>query len=104
MKKLLFASLLLGAMVVASCNNETDAINTVESLKTAEMRNFDSALKSLMKPENRSTPDEQRKTGGQLNDRSLDILYNASKQFLAVEVGRNDADNTTREAKEKIIS
>ncbi|MBS1549372.1 MAG: hypothetical protein JSS94_05815 [Bacteroidetes bacterium] len=57
-----------------------------------------------MKPENRSTPDGQRKTGGQLNERSLDILYNASKRFLAVEVGRIDADNTTREAKEMIIS
>lgn len=36
-----------------------------------------------MKPENRSTPDENMRFGAQLNDRSLEILYNAAKNLLA---------------------
>lgn len=103
MRNFLFASLILGAFVMTSCNNERVAMTTVETLKTQEMRNFDNALRSLMKPENRATPEEKAQLGAQLNERSLNLLYNASKQFLSVE-GEKLGEARTRQDKEIVIS
>lgn len=83
MKNFILSSFILGTFLLVSCNTERMSINSVENLKTAEMNNYDNALKSLMKPENRSTPDENMRFGAQLNDKFLEILYNAAKNLLA---------------------
>jgi len=103
MKNFIFVSLLMGSLTILSCTSEHNAITTVEAMKTVEMKNFDGALKSLMKAENRSTLEEKMRLGAQLNDRSLNILYNASNDFLVAHGRRlNVAEN--REQKEQVIS
>jgi len=103
MKKLTFTLMIALAGLFTSCSNEQTAISTLENSKTQEMKNFDSALKSLMKPENRSTPEEKSRLGAQLNERSLDILYKASNNLLTV--NRIEfAKAESREGKEKVIS
>lgn len=88
---------------ITSCSSEQSTISSLENSKTQEMKNFDSALKSLMKPENRSTPEEKTRWGAQLNDRSLDILYNASNKLLSI--NRVEfAKAESRDGKEKVIS
>ena len=103
MKKLTFTLLIFLTGFITSCSSEQTAVSSIENSKTQEMKNFDNALKSLMKPENRSTPDEKARWGAQLNDRSLDILYNASNNLLSV--NRIEfAKTESREGKEKVIS
>ena len=92
-----------GVLFTTSCSNEKMAVNSVENMKTTDMRNFDSALKKLMKPENRSTPEEKARLGAQLNDKSLDILYSASKQLLNIEEDRLGVA-VSRADKEQVIS
>lgn len=101
--KRIFQSAVFAAVFCAfiSCSTERNSVATTEDLKPTEMVSFDNALKAIMKPENRSTPEEQAKWGAQLNDRALDILFNASLQLT----GKKDrgTENFTRVDKEKVI-
>jgi hypothetical protein len=103
MRKILLATALCGALGLISCTNEKMAVNTVEEMKTTEMKNFDGALKTIMKPENRATPTEREQLGGKLNEKSLAILYSASKGLLTAH-GTRVVDANTREEKEMAIS
>ena len=103
MKNFILGSLLVGTCILGSCSTERMSINSVENLKSAEMKNYDNALKSLMKPENRSTPTEKNRHGAQLNDRSLEILYYAAKNLLTAN-GETVAIAETRSEKELAIS
>ncbi|AZA80442.1 hypothetical protein C1637_23090 [Chryseobacterium lactis] len=63
-----------------SCNNESNAVNTMESMKTPQMENFDKAFKSLGNPENR--PTEEEKKNPELSDRGKALLLPASKELI----------------------
>ncbi|MDF0720583.1 hypothetical protein P0M11_11300 [Kaistella sp. PBT33-4] len=101
LKTMLFGLLLTGL----SCNTERAVVTTAESLKSQQMIDFDNALRSLMKAENRSNSEEKARLGTQLNDRSLNILYAASKQLLESHgVNSQTLEFNNREDKEKVIS
>ena len=100
-------SLLFCSIVILSCSTENTAVNNVESMKPDEMVNFDKALKSLMNPENRSTPEEIAKNGNsaELNDRSKEILYVASKKLIiSTGVTEQELSARTSNNREKTIS
>lgn len=102
MKKTLLSAFYAGILCVAiSCSTERATLASTEEMKSTEMTSFDKALKEIMKPENRSTPEEKARLGAQLNDRSLDILFNASLQL----VGKSNSNlsQTSRVEKEKVI-
>jgi hypothetical protein len=85
MKKsiLISAVALIVTSTIISCNNERMAVNTVESMKTKEMANFDNAMKSLGKPENRPTDEERRNANStELSDRRKELLIPASKALI----------------------
>jgi hypothetical protein len=85
MKKsiLISAVALIVTSTIISCNNERIAVNTVESMKTKEMANFDNAMKSLGKPENRPTDEERRNANStELSDRRKELLIPASKALI----------------------
>lgn len=103
MKKLILTVMIALTGVITSCSSEQSTVNTNENAKTEELKNFDNALKSLMKPENRSTADEKARYGAQLNDRSLEILYNSSANLLTVNK-IEFVKSESREGKEKVIS
>jgi len=104
MKKTILSILIVAFSFTISCSTEQTAMQSVESMKTDELKSFDSALKSLMAPENRSTPEEAARFGAQLNDRALEILFAASKKLIR---STNDSsinlNATSRLEKEKII-
>ncbi|WP_312393996.1 hypothetical protein [Chryseobacterium sp.] len=103
MKKTLFSAVYASIFcAVISCSTERNSLTTTEDLKSTEMTSFDRALKEIMKPENRSTPEEKARWGAQLNDRSLDILFNASLQMLGKK-SSTSTENSTRVEKEKVI-
>ncbi|SIT08648.1 hypothetical protein SAMN05421786_10581 [Chryseobacterium ureilyticum] len=101
MKKILLSAFYAGVFCVAlSCSSERSSLTSPEEMKSTEMVSFDRAMKEIMKPENRSTPEEKARWGAQLNDRALDILFNASLEL----VGKTNANkNSSREEKEKVI-
>ncbi|SIT08613.1 hypothetical protein SAMN05421786_10578 [Chryseobacterium ureilyticum] len=101
MKKILLSAFYAGVFcVVFSCSSERSSLTSPEEMKSTEMVSFDRAMKEIMKPENRSTPEEKARWGAQLNDRALDILFNASLEL----VGKTNANkNSSREEKEKVI-
>lgn len=102
MKKTLLSAFYASILCVAiSCSTERATLASTEEMKSTEMTSFDKALKEIMKPENRSTPEEKARLGAQLNDRSLDILFNASLQL----VGKSNSNlsQTSRVEKEKVI-
>ncbi|KFF03996.1 hypothetical protein, partial [Chryseobacterium luteum] len=73
--------LLLSAIAIISlisCNNEGTAVNTVESMKTPQMENFDKAFKSLGDPQNRPTEEEKNRNTSELSDRRKALLVPAS--------------------------
>ncbi|MCS3531409.1 hypothetical protein [Chryseobacterium sp. JUb7] len=77
--------LLLAAFVIlglSSCNNESAAVNTVESMKTPEMDNFNKAFKSLGDPQNRPTEEEKKRNTSELSDRRKALLVPASKALI----------------------
>ncbi len=103
MKKTLFSAFYAGIFCVTiSCSTERAALTSTEDLKSTEMTSFDKALKEIMKPENRSTPEEKTRFGAQLNDRSLDILFNASLQLIG-KSSSNLAQANSRVEQEKVI-
>jgi hypothetical protein len=81
MKKI-FLSALLAVLTLASCNNESSAVNTVESMKTPQMENFDKAFKSLGEPQNRPTEEEKKRNTSELSDRRKALLVPASKDLI----------------------
>ncbi|GEN72389.1 hypothetical protein [Chryseobacterium lathyri] len=81
MKKL-FLSAAFAALTLVSCNNEGSAVNTVESMKTPQMENFDKAFKSLGDPQNRPTEEERKRNTSELSDRRKALLVPASKELI----------------------
>jgi len=81
MKKL-FLSAAFAALTLVSCNNEGTAVNTVETLKTPQMENFDKAFKSLGDPQNRPTEEEKKRNTSELSDRRKALLVPASKELI----------------------
>jgi len=68
--------------ILTSCNNEGSAVNTVESMKTPQMENFDRAFKSLGDPQNRPTEEERKRNTSELSDRRKALLVPASKELI----------------------
>lgn len=100
-------SLLLCGFCMLSCSTENLAVNNVESMKSDEMVNFDKALKSMMSPENLSTPEEKAKNRNstELNDRSKEILYLASKKLIIANgISEQELASKTSNSREKAIS
>ncbi|KMQ62359.1 hypothetical protein ACM40_08670 [Chryseobacterium sp. BLS98] len=81
MKKL-FLSAAFAALTLVSCNNEGTAVNTVETMKTPQMENFDKAFKSLGDPQNRPTEEERKRNTSELSDRRKALLVPASKELI----------------------
>ncbi len=81
MKKL-FLSAAFATLTMVSCNNEGTAVNTVETMKTPQMENFDKAFKSLGDPQNRPTEEERKRNTSELSDRRKALLVPASKELI----------------------
>ena len=81
MKKLLLSAA-FAVLPLASCSNESSAANTVESMKTPQMENFDKAFKSLGEPQNRPTEEEKKRNTSELSDRRKALLVPASKELI----------------------
>ncbi|KFF24606.1 hypothetical protein [Chryseobacterium vrystaatense] len=81
MKKYILSAA-FAALTLASCNNEGSAVNTVESMKTPQMENFDKAFKSLGDPQNRPTEEERKRNTSELSDRRKALLVPASKELI----------------------
>ncbi|WP_131724464.1 hypothetical protein, partial [Chryseobacterium indologenes] len=69
-------------LTLISCNNEGNAVNTMESMKTPQMENFDKAFKSLGDPQNRPTEEEKKRNTSELSDRRKALLVPASKELI----------------------
>jgi len=80
MKKLFLT--VVASITLLSCTNESAAVNTVESMKTAEMQNFDRAMKSLGEPKNRPTEEEKRSGSAELSDRRKKILLPSAMELI----------------------
>lgn len=81
MKKLILV-LSLSMLAITACNSENIAVNSIESLKTPEMENFDKAMKSLGDPANRPTEEERRSGTAELSDRRKKILLPSSIDLI----------------------
>ncbi|NML70421.1 hypothetical protein HHL23_11490 [Chryseobacterium sp. RP-3-3] len=94
MKKLLLSAA-FAALTLISCNNEGSAVNTVESMKTPQMENFDKAFKSLGDPQNRPTEEERKRNTSELSDRRKALLVPASKELI-LSTGVTEAELTRK--------
>ncbi|SHG71120.1 hypothetical protein SAMN05421866_1294 [Chryseobacterium oranimense] len=94
MKKL-FLSAAFAALTLVSCNNEGSAVNTVETMKTPQMENFDKAFKSLGDPQNRPTEEERKRNTSELSDRRKALLVPASKELI-LSTGVTEAELTRK--------
>ncbi|WP_223606176.1 hypothetical protein [Chryseobacterium sp. OSA05B] len=94
MKKL-FISAAFATLTLVSCNNEGSAVNTVESMKTPQMENFDKAFKSLGDPQNRPTEEEKKRNTSELSDRRKALLVPASKELI-LSTGVTEAEMTRK--------
>lgn len=104
MKKTLLSALYASIFcVVISCTTERTTLASTEEMKSTEMTSFDKAIKEIMKPENRSTPEEKARLGAQLNDKSLNILFKASLQLVGKNGNNNLSEASSRVEKEKVI-
>ena len=81
--------------ILTSCNNEGSAVNTVESMKTPQMENFDKAFKSLGDPQNRPTEEERKRNTSELSDRRKALLVPASKELI-LSTGVTEAELTRK--------
>jgi len=77
-----FLSALIAVLTLSSCSNEGSAVNTVESMKSPQMENFDKAFKSLGDPQNRPTEEERKRNTSELSDRRKALLVPASKELI----------------------
>lgn len=98
-------TLVFSGFCMLSCATENLSANNAEGMKTDPMLNFDKAMKSLTKPENQSSPEEKTGNGAVLNEKSKQILYLASKEFI-LSSGITQAELTagTSDNREKTIS
>ncbi|MFN1216486.1 hypothetical protein ACKW6Q_05805 [Chryseobacterium kwangjuense] len=94
MKKL-FLMAAFASLALISCNNEGSAVNTVESMKTPQMENFDKAFKSLGDPQNRPTEEEKKRNTSELSDRRKALLIPASKELI-LSTGVTEAELTRK--------
>ncbi|GEN72382.1 lipoprotein [Chryseobacterium lathyri] len=94
MKKI-FLSALLAVLTLAACSNENTVANTVESMKTPQMENFDKAFKSLGDPQNRPTEEERKRNTSELSDRRKALLVPASKELI-LSTGITEAELTRK--------
>ncbi|KXH85519.1 hypothetical protein [Chryseobacterium kwangjuense] len=94
MKKLILSAV-IAVVTLASCNNENTATNTVESMKTPQMENFDKAFKSLGDPQNRPTEEERKRNTSELSDRRKALLVPASKELI-LSTGITEAELTRK--------
>ncbi len=81
MKKILLSAM-VAVITFTSCHNENTAVNTVETMKTPQMENFDKAFKSLGDPQNRPTEEERKRNTSELSDRRKALLVPASKELI----------------------
>ncbi|MFN1216480.1 hypothetical protein ACKW6Q_05775 [Chryseobacterium kwangjuense] len=93
--KTYFLSAAIAFLTLASCNNESSAVNTVESMKTPQMENFDKAFKSLGDPQNRPTEEERKRNTSELSDRRKALLVPASKELI-LSTGVTEAELTRK--------
>ncbi|KFF18092.1 hypothetical protein [Chryseobacterium sp. JM1] len=77
-----FLSAVIAVLALASCNNESASVNTVETMKTPQMEKFDKAFKSLGDPQNRPTEEEKKRNTSELSDRRKALLVPASKELI----------------------
>ncbi|KXH85523.1 hypothetical protein [Chryseobacterium kwangjuense] len=82
-------------LTMVSCSNENAAVNTVESMKTPQMENFDKAFKSLGDPQNRPTEEERKRNTSELSDRRKALLVPASKELI-LSTGVTEAELTRK--------
>ena len=94
-KHFLLAALAVLSLSTVSCNNESAAVNTVESMKTPEMDNFSKAFKSLGDPQNRPTEEEKKRNTSELSDRRKALLVPASKALI-LSTGVTEAELTRK--------
>ena len=94
-KHFLLAALAVLSLSTVSCNNESAAVNTVESMKTPEMDNFSKAFKSLGDPQNRPTEEERKRNTSELSDRRKALLVPASKELI-LSTGVTEAELTRK--------
>lgn len=80
---------------MTSCSNESSAVNTMESMKTPQMENFDKAFKSLGDPQNRPTEEEKKRNTSELSDRRKALLVPASKELI-LSTGVTEAEITRK--------
>ncbi|PJJ67156.1 MULTISPECIES: hypothetical protein [Chryseobacterium] len=104
MKKTFLSAIIASIFcAVISCSTERTSLASIEDMKSTEMSSFDKALKDIMKPENLSTPEEKARLGAQLNDRALNILFNASLKLTGKNGNNNLSENSSRVEKEQVI-
>ncbi|UWX60740.1 hypothetical protein N0B40_00385 [Chryseobacterium oranimense] len=94
MKKILLSAM-VAVITLTSCNNENTAVNTVETMKTPQMENFDKAFKSLGDPQNRPTEEERKRNTSELSDRRKALLVPASKELI-LSTGVTEAELTRK--------
>lgn len=82
MKKSIFTILCSAMLTVISCTSENTVVNSAESMKTNEMKNFDRAFRSLGDPMNKPTAEEKRSGSAELSDRRKMILMPASVALI----------------------
>ncbi|KFF18096.1 hypothetical protein [Chryseobacterium sp. JM1] len=90
-----FLSAVIAVVTLASCNNESAAVNTVETMKTPQMEKFDKAFKSLGDPQNRPTEEEKKRNTSELSDRRKALLVPASKELI-ISTGVTEAELTRK--------
>ncbi|PQA95820.1 hypothetical protein B0A69_05475 [Chryseobacterium shigense] len=90
-----FLSAAIAVLTLTSCSNEGTAVNTVESMKTPQMENFDKAFKSLGDPQNRPTEEERKRNTSELSDRRKALLVPASKELI-LSTGITEAEMTRK--------
>jgi hypothetical protein len=90
-----FLLAVIASLSLASCNNEGSAVNTLESMKTPQMENFDKAFKSLGDPQNRPTEEERKRNTSELSNRRKALLVPSSKELI-LSTGITEAELTRK--------
>lgn len=91
MKKQIITYAVLALLSLSACTAESTTSETVESLRTEQMKNFGKAMRSLGNPENRPTEEELKGGSSELSDRRKQILIPSSLELIKSE-GFTDAD------------
>jgi hypothetical protein len=90
-----FLLAVIASLSLASCNNEGSAVNTLESMKTPQMENFDKAFKSLGDPQNRPTEEDRKRNTSELSNRRKALLVPSSKELI-LSTGITEAELTRK--------